>query len=102
MEDLIEQAIKVMQEKEGLRGTLYGMLGSMIALPGIISVRYLRKYEHILPQGQVRMIAVGIATMLGVFLGASGLLDLSHSIAVGIQAGSMIVAANGIKKGSST
>ena len=95
MEDLIRTAMDRMAEMEQLRGALFGLLGVGIVIPIRILIARLRKYENIVTQGELRLIAIGLAGFLGIFIGACGLLDESHSTHVAIQAVSMIVIANG-------
>jgi hypothetical protein len=98
MEEIIAKTLETMQKLEPLRGGLFGIFGVTIVIFVRILVSRLQRFESVISHGELKLLAAGLAMFLGVFLGACGILDMSHSTHVGIQAAAMIVAANGKPK----
>jgi hypothetical protein len=91
-----DQILYAVENIEGVRGPVFGALGALIAIPVTIMVNVLSKLKSIVTPGQIRLMGVGFAVVIGIIIGTSGL-DMSHSIQSGMMAGGMIIWANGRK-----
>lgn len=77
-------------EIEITRGIVFASLGILLSWPAYYLVLLLRKIpQDALPRERLPYLVAFLGLLLGCVLGAAGIIDQSHAIQVGIQAGAM-------------